>query len=121
MAMHGQTQSAFDAVTASLEPIQQFIEALVPRMKQVVDYSTSVPNERRPACSMPANAHHVWGDPTKVQGGLLVAMALCGLRWKATRTTPTARGTTLPPRSRLHRTPSSASQLQGEPPMWWVD
>ena len=32
-AMHGQTQSAFDAVTASLEPIQQFVEALVPRMK----------------------------------------------------------------------------------------
>ena len=33
-AMHGQTQSAFDAVSASLEPIQQFIEALVPRMKK---------------------------------------------------------------------------------------
>ena len=34
VAMHGQTQSAFDAVTAGLEPIQQFIEALVPRMKE---------------------------------------------------------------------------------------
>ena len=33
-AMHGQTQAAFDAVTASLEPIQHFVEAVVPRMKK---------------------------------------------------------------------------------------
>lgn len=33
-AMHGQTQAAFDAVSASLGPIQHFVEALVPRMKE---------------------------------------------------------------------------------------
>ena len=33
VAMHGQTQAAFDAVTANLASIQHFVEALVPRMK----------------------------------------------------------------------------------------
>lgn len=32
-AMHGQTQAAFDAVGAALPQVEQFIEALVPRMK----------------------------------------------------------------------------------------
>ena len=32
-AMHGQTQAAFDAVGAALLQVEQFIEALVPRMK----------------------------------------------------------------------------------------
>ena len=31
--MHGQTQAAFDAVGAALPQVEQFIEALVPRMK----------------------------------------------------------------------------------------
>jgi len=34
LAMHGQTQAAFDAVTANLASIQHFVEALVPRMKK---------------------------------------------------------------------------------------